>query len=261
MLGEGVTDAFIEKVLSTPPYQIWYPTTEEMLAGKVITRVDDPVKLLAANYVGLIQSLTNHSPFILKPTGHQEIDQVMLLTSHFLTNWNSGLTEMDAELEKVGEPNIYSDEILNSEVRIQEAISIIRDRQTIFEAHLKLSDQQISDFAKDLQSINLSESSSSGFIKAHTDGIVDGQKTSQEVMRLRHDVTSNQIKFLEYMANIFGKYTLKGTKISFTDKSEGPQYNRLSLAVDEAQENLSQYSVKLQTDSSNGIKKLKEMEK
>jgi hypothetical protein len=214
---------------------------------------------LAANGVALIEQMTNADNFTPQTTGNKNMDRVMSLMANYLARIKQLSADMDSELQNAGEPNIYSEAILNDKEQISASIGIQSKRQTIIETYRAKGHDEIERTALELSEIHFSDSAAKGMVEGFNGTIEKARPLMDEIFTLRSNTESAKAHFLQFMLERFGDYKLGGGAITFGKNEDLEQYKALTKAVEDDTKAVDDWTAK-QVGSANSAKEeLKKM--
>ncbi len=213
----------------------------------------------ASNGVALIEHMTNLDNFTPQTTGDKDTDQVMSLIANYFIRFKQLFTDMNSELQDVGEPDIYSEAILNDKEKIYASISIQSKRQKIIETYRAKGHDEIKRTILELSEMNFSDSAAEGIVKGLNGSIEKTRPLMDEAFTLRSNIESAKAHFLQFMLERFGDYKLSGAAITFSKSEDLEPYKALTKVVEDDTKALDDWTAK-QTEFGNSTKeKLKKM--
>jgi rhodanese-related sulfurtransferase len=224
-----------------------------------IKKEDASVEKLASNAVALMEQMTNSDNFTPQTTGNKNMDQVMSLLAKYGAFFKQLTTDMDSELQNVGEPNIYSEAILNDKEKIRVSISIQSKRQTIIETYRAKGHDGIERTALELPKMNISDSTAKGMVEGFNGTLEKAGPLMDEIFTLRSNMESAKAHFLQFMLERFGDYKSNGAAIVFSKNEDLKQYKALTKVVEDDTKAVDDWAAK-QIGSANSAKeRLKKM--
>jgi hypothetical protein len=218
-----------------------------------IKKEDASVEKLASNAVALMEQMTNSDNFTPQTTGNKNMDQVMSLLAKYGAFFKQLSTDMDSELQNVGEPNIYSEVILNYKEKIRASISIQSKRQTIIETYRAKGHDGIERTALELSKMNISDSTAKGMVEGFNGTLEKAGPLMDEIFTLRSNMESAKAHFLQFMLDRFGDYKSNGAAIVFSKNEDLKQYKALTKVVEDDTKAVDDWTAK-QVGSANSVK-------
>ena len=162
-------------------------------------------------------------------------------------------TDMDSELQNVGEPNIYSEAILNDKEKIRASISIQSKRQTIIETYRAKGHDGIERTALELSKMNISDSTAKGMVEGFNGTLEKAGPLMDEIFTLRSNMESAKAHFLQFMLERFGDYKSNGAAIVFSKNEDLKHYKALTKVVEDDTKAVDDWAAK-QIGSANSAK-------
>ena len=218
-----------------------------------IKKEDASVEKLASNAVALMEQMTNSDNFTPQTTGNKNMDQVMSLLAKYGAFFKQLTTDMDSELQNVGEPNIYSEAILNDKEKIRASISIQSKRQTIIETYRAKGHDGIERTALELSKMNISDSTAKGMVEGFNGTLEKAGPLMDEIFTLRSNMESAKAHFLQFMLERFGDYKSNGAAIVFSKNEDLKHYKALTKVVEDDTKAVDDWAAK-QIGSANSAK-------
>jgi len=183
--------------------------------------------------VALIEHMTNSDNFTPQTTGNKNMDQVMSLVAKYGAFFKQLSTDMDSKLQDAGEPNIYSEAILNDKEKIRASISIQSKRQKIIETYRAKGHDEIERTALELSEMHFSDSAAKGMVEGFNGNIKKARPLMDEIFTLRSNLEAAKERFLQFMLEKHGSYKLDTTAITFNKNTDSKQYGALTKTVDD----------------------------
>ena len=259
MVAAGVARDFVQRAQATPSGDMWYPSVQELRVAGVITKEDAPLRTIASNMVNFLDNTTSSDGFKPESTGHEDIDQLMKTFTEFGRRWGGVVGAMNTELERMGEPDIYSDLILQDTEKIRDVLNIYSKRKQVIERYHSKTQEEVRWLTNEFAAMKYSEATAKGMLKEMNRSVEIGRAQATQLLRLRSDAETAKERFLGFMLETFSNYKLAGSKISFSKTADAERYRALGKAITDSSNALDELQTEMSksTDASRAqLKKL-----
>jgi hypothetical protein len=254
----GITAPFIAKVMATPPSEMFYPTPQEMRTAGVITKEEAPMKVLAS---GILKMMSDESETSLQfeRTGNRDADSLLAVVAGFVGPWKKTFVEMDDQLDKLGEPEIFTRATLESRQALRSAMETYSRRTNVIEQCRAKAQEHIADATRAMGALTVGDPAAKAMQRGVENSIKTQKAQADQVLNLRVSVEQVKASFVAFMEEVFDQYSFNGPRISFRRSEHISVYNSHADAIDSASADLAKFQRQLLNSVGTNVQTLQKM--